>query len=30
VVEDLNGTIHLRSAVGKGTTIEMRIPLKLG
>jgi two-component system nitrogen regulation sensor histidine kinase NtrY len=30
VVEDLNGTIHLRSAVGKGTTIEMRIPLRLG
>lgn len=30
VIEDLNGTIHLRSTVGKGTTIEMRIPLKLG
>jgi len=29
-IEDLNGTIHLRSAVGKGTTVEMRIPLKLG
>jgi two-component system nitrogen regulation sensor histidine kinase NtrY len=30
VIEDLNGTIHLRSTMGKGTTVEVRIPLKLG
>ncbi len=30
VIEDLNGTIALRSDVGKGTTVEMKIPLKLG
>jgi nitrogen fixation/metabolism regulation signal transduction histidine kinase len=29
-IEDLNGTITLRSELGKGTTVEMRIPLKLG
>lgn len=30
VIEDLNGTVALRSEVGKGTTVEMRIPLRLG
>jgi len=30
VIEDLNGTIALRSEVGKGTSVEMKIPLKLG
>jgi two-component system nitrogen regulation sensor histidine kinase NtrY len=27
VIEDLNGTINLRSKVGQGTTVEMNIPL---
>ena len=30
VIEDLNGTISLRSEVGKGTTVEMSIPLRHG
>jgi len=29
VIEDLNGTIALRSEVGKGTTVEVKIPLRL-
>ena len=28
VIEDLNGTISLRSKVGEGTTVEMKIPLR--
>ncbi len=27
VIEDLNGTIELRSTVGEGTTIEIRLPM---
>ncbi|HTY39404.1 MAG TPA: ATP-binding protein [Bacteroidota bacterium] len=30
VIEDLDGTISLTSTLGKGTTVEMRIPLRHG
>ena len=30
VIEDLNGTISLKSKVGQGTTVEMSIPLRHG
>ncbi len=29
IIQDLNGTIELYSEVGKGTTVEMKIPIKL-
>lgn len=29
IIQDLNGTIELYSEVGRGTTVEMKIPIKL-